>query len=467
MIPTRAGELMIGAILAIAFVGNFITPGSRVASLFIGSVGCFLIAGSFVFLSEESIFPGFRALPPTLGTGMLIYAGATQGSPIGSLLSAKPLVWIGLVSYSAYLWHWPLLAFFRYGFGSVGPLAASAIFLSTFVLAWLTYAFVERPTRRSRAAFRPVLVRQFVVPAGVVAALCLAVIVTHGYGPRSHSTKFSDLRPAYAYGYVCQKYLITDKDLANPRCVVGEQSGPKVDALLWGDSNAAHFIGVIGAFANAAHFSFRNVEHSSCPPLLGDGADFAEPKRQDDCARSLDAVAPLIGSTRTLIISASWPSYQKRNPEFLNRFFATIDQLVRNHKRVILIGKAPVFAGYDRKCLQKAELYPLVSCADQGLSIDVAVSKMNESLIAYAQRTQGVEYFDVTDAICKNFMCSPFDSSGRGLYFDSEHLSMGGSWRIGKLIVGRSGVPKVFQVLSHTWRGDAGPPIPFQVDDRR
>src|SRR5207344_599618 len=96
----------------------------------------------------------------------------------------KPLVWVGLISYSAYLWHWPLLAFFRYGHPAVGAPAGLVIFGLTLLLAWLTYRYVERPARRSTASPARIFLRQYLLPAGALAVFALAAMKLDGYGLR-------------------------------------------------------------------------------------------------------------------------------------------------------------------------------------------------------------------------------------------------------------------------------------------
>src|SRR5581483_10532826 len=101
--------------------------------------------------SEQSPFPGWRAIAPTLGTALLILAGQRRNLSIPRLLSLKPVVAIGLISYSAYLWHWPVLAFYRYGYGDVTLFSGAVIFALTMMLSWASYRWVEVPSRRSKA----------------------------------------------------------------------------------------------------------------------------------------------------------------------------------------------------------------------------------------------------------------------------------------------------------------------------
>jgi peptidoglycan/LPS O-acetylase OafA/YrhL len=113
MMPTRAGELLVGALASAWVCGNRapLTPTMRSLA---GVSGAAAIAGSLFLYNDATVFPGVRALLPTLVTAALILAGSQAGrGPATRLLASKPLVAIGLISYSVYVWHWPLMAFYR------------------------------------------------------------------------------------------------------------------------------------------------------------------------------------------------------------------------------------------------------------------------------------------------------------------------------------------------------------------
>jgi peptidoglycan/LPS O-acetylase OafA/YrhL len=198
MIPCRAGELLAGAILGIAAARGAPLKLSRAQAQFVGLAGLALVVGSFFALSEDDVFPGLRAIPPTLGCVMLIAVGQNDCG-VSKALSVAPLVWIGLVSYSAYLWHWPLLAFLRYGFGQVGPAGAVAVFILTFLLAGLSYRFVEQPARHARCGPWKVLFGYLALPAAAIGAFCLFLMATDAARFRPNVQAFEKMRPAYAY----------------------------------------------------------------------------------------------------------------------------------------------------------------------------------------------------------------------------------------------------------------------------
>ena len=238
-------------------------------------------------LSEEQIFPGLRAIPPTIGTALLILAGHYGKSWPSRLMMLRPMTWVGLISYSAYLWHWPLLAFYRYSHPEINLISGSIIFTLTLFLAWLTYRYIETPTRHSSRPAIQIFIRQYILPAGTLALLAVVFMKIDGYGLRwmsndyksSLATLRDETRPAYDYDYVCQSDIIKTKDINNNDCVIGENSNDPPLAILWGDSNAAHYIGMLGVFAREEKFRFRNIEISSCPPINADPKFFVNAKR--------------------------------------------------------------------------------------------------------------------------------------------------------------------------------------------
>ncbi len=152
---SRCWELFLGASLAFGMSRQLAvsTPSRNMA----GYVGLILVVMSACFLDKSMPFPGYWALPPTLGAALILFAGM-QSNLNRVLLASRPLVSIGLISYPLYLWHWPLLSFARI-LESQTPGLGLRLFLvlSSFVFAWLTYQFVEKPIRYSDRCPRAVL----------------------------------------------------------------------------------------------------------------------------------------------------------------------------------------------------------------------------------------------------------------------------------------------------------------------
>jgi len=161
-------------------------------------------------------------------------------------------------------------------------LAFTVILLLTLLCGWLSFTFIEKPFRYSKWRFKKVLVNQLVMPSMAIMCLSLIFLLGQGYGFRSFSGSYqtqlqriqSEVKPAYSYQYICQKPYISKKDLNEQDCVVGEintkknniTSADETDIILIGDSNAAHYVGMLGEFAQQQKFQLEM--HKSVLVLL-------------------------------------------------------------------------------------------------------------------------------------------------------------------------------------------------------
>ncbi len=142
---TRAWELLTGSILALEIISP---PKSRLWSNLLSLSGLSLIIYSICFYTQATPFPGLNAIPPVLGSLLVIYSGTHISSGVKKLLSLKPLVFTGLISYSLYLWHWPLIVFANYSiFRKLTPIEILAIIITTFIISAFSLKFIEQPFR--------------------------------------------------------------------------------------------------------------------------------------------------------------------------------------------------------------------------------------------------------------------------------------------------------------------------------
>lgn len=211
---TRFWELALGAALAHPGVRQFAT-GPRLRQA-LSAAGLLLILLALVIIDSHDPFPGAWALLPTLGAALLIHAGA-QGGVNRQILSLRPMVWVGLISYPLYLWHWPLLTFARIIESEPPSLALrSGLVAASVLLAWLTYRLVERPVRaRTRSS-------------GLIWVLCLsmALLGIAGFVIKS------------AHGY---RHRLAGMMNADPTTMVlGEDRGKLLSACGIPDAKKAH-----------------------------------------------------------------------------------------------------------------------------------------------------------------------------------------------------------------------------------
>ena len=455
MLPTRAGELLLGGILAQFIIKKEKLEIPKVVVFMVSLLGLLMIIVSLFLLSENSVFPGVRALLPTLGTAALIFSGHYGNTAPNRLLKIKPMSWIGLISYSAYLWHWPILAFYHYGNFKITILSGIIIFFITLFIAWLSYAYIETPARNSKKTIKETIIYYFLAPSVIVILVSAASISLRGYGLRWFSeeyrttrTKIHDqTRPAYDYDYVCQYWLAADVETNDPDCVIGDNKNISPKVILLGDSNASHYIGILGTFAKKAGFQFRNIEVSSCPPINADVTPFGPPTRIQECNKSQELIFKSLNEYKVVIMSASWAGYFNQD-KFMNAVFETVQSLADDGKLVILLGKAPIHPDYDRLCQEKAISFPMMICEYPYTPLSMEILKSNEKLREFANQHQNVEYYDFNEFLCPNGYCSVYDEDGYPLYYDTQHLSLDGSWRLGKQIYEKVGVPYPFTLIS-------------------
>ncbi len=117
------------------------------------------------------------------------------------------MIFIGLISYSAYLWHWPLISFSRYGLFEATLLLNSFIFLITLLLAWLSYLYIEQPFRYTKGTMTVVLSRQYLMPSSVLMLIAIDSYQLDGYGLRllyntyqqKEQAALTEVKPAFSY----------------------------------------------------------------------------------------------------------------------------------------------------------------------------------------------------------------------------------------------------------------------------
>lgn len=149
LIYSRAGELLIGAVLAMLHPA--VARQSARLSGWLAVTGVFLILGSALALKKTSAFPGVNAIWPCLGAALVIASAWFGQSLVGRVLASKVFVFIGLISYSIYLWHWPMLSYLRYLRVDINFAVGLAVVIVTIALAYLTYRLIETPLRRPGA----------------------------------------------------------------------------------------------------------------------------------------------------------------------------------------------------------------------------------------------------------------------------------------------------------------------------
>jgi peptidoglycan/LPS O-acetylase OafA/YrhL len=366
---TRFWELMLGGGLAFATVpgvqfryfGQERWLGARILYRHhAGAVhetaawlGVALIVAALLLINPHRSFPGWWALLPTVGTTLVVSAGPTA-STNRLILSRRAVVHIGLISYPLYLWHWPILVFERIvrineptalmKLGGIGV---------AFILAELTYRFVEKPVRfgTSRAARASWSIGASIA-LGAIACLGVLIYVEHGF-PRRIPEDVLALNREIRIGAFFPVRGFQTCFLAEGRPATFsnecEGSGPTTvpRLVLWGDSHAASLYDGLEQFERAhGNATIAQYTASACPPIWS----FAS-ERRSDCPAINDTVAAKIRALNPeiVVMAANWARYEARGDldridEHMIR--ATVGQLTAmGVKRIVVVGQVPTWEG--------------------------------------------------------------------------------------------------------------------------
>ncbi|MBX3503969.1 MAG: acyltransferase [Parvibaculum sp.] len=238
--PPRAWELMLGAILALNIVPSVRHELARSALALSGIIAICL---SIFLYDNQTPFPGPSALLPTVGAALIIYAGLAGQSSVGSWLAFRPLVFIGLVSYSFYLWHWPVLVYARmYAIRDLTLIESTAAIVASFVLAVLSWRHIERPFRE-RTALRNRRHLFATTFAGMAAIMGAGILVVTANGlpwrmpEAAHNALLAATETEGQQRYRCATEPLLESYIYGP-CPIGADNGEPPAVLIWGDSHA-------------------------------------------------------------------------------------------------------------------------------------------------------------------------------------------------------------------------------------
>jgi peptidoglycan/LPS O-acetylase OafA/YrhL len=325
---TRAWELLAGAALACGWsqISQIGAAGNLRAS-----VGLVLIATAAGLLDTKSAFPGWWAALPVAGAALLLSAPAAWCCR--TVLASRPMVWIGLISYPLYLWHWPLLVFFGIiKFAPLTLLERGLIVGLSFILASLTYRFVETPFRIGRPNPRRILA---LCTSMVLIAVAGGIIVQgHGFDFRlpPEIREMADVPVQATHWRVHECLLDLSHEMAFADNCVDRDRRPLL--LVWGDSTAAALLPGLRKAQQVSDFGIAQFTSNSCVPALN--ADVAV---TPNCRAINDKVLSLARQIRPdiVLLHGTWEKY-------LDNVAETVTALKQQTgARVVVLGPVPVW----------------------------------------------------------------------------------------------------------------------------
>lgn len=262
LLPTRAWELAAGALLAIFETRLAIR---RVAKELMAVAGLGAIVLPMAIYSDSTSFPGLAALPPVAGTVILLAANRGSATFVGRALSLKPVVAIGLASYSLYLWHWPILVFLKHTLVRQSALSTMAALAGTAVLSYISWRFVEVPFRSSKRLRTPRAAFTFgALASSAVIAAGMLVWFQQGI-PSRINTELVAIQDDITWNGI-------EYESDSPSGVA--IGAPRLDAkppdfVLWGDSHGMAVAELVDSLAREHDISGVAFLSSGRPPITG------------------------------------------------------------------------------------------------------------------------------------------------------------------------------------------------------
>ena len=443
----RFFELLIGAYIAyqhLQLKTKTIHPLLKRFKAIQSFIGLGLILVGIQIITKESHFPGWYALlSPVLGAALII--DSPQDSLVNKyLLSSKAFVRVGLISYPLYLWHWPLLSF--------GSIVASqtpslviriALVALAFLLATLTYYFIEKPIRFGNpktSKQKTFLLILCMVTIGISGA---AIYEKNGFVKRNAATSVikhdGDTGHLIFHQYPYQHfYLCTPQDIQDEslrwdgaiRCFQSKKNQP-IDIAIIGDSHAEHlFIGLAEAIPS------KNIVYYTRPtlPIIGN----AEFNHIFDYVLSNPDI-------KTIILDAYWSNRKNETPKNISLFdglIKTIHNFHEHHKKVIIVDDVPVFSFHPKQCKFTRPLSFKNNCEEDKNYFDKKYQAYAPA-IELLKKNNNVAVINTVALFCGDKNCT-MEKDGKLLYRDDQHLNIEGSRYIGKFIADEMKKKKLF-----------------------
>jgi peptidoglycan/LPS O-acetylase OafA/YrhL len=436
LLDSRAWELLAGGMLALNMVPAI---RSAVGRSIAGISGLCLMLIAVAGYTDSTPFPGIAAILPCLGAMLVIAAGQSGSSIVGRLLSLRPMVFVGLISYSLYLWHWPILVLARMGLLSWVSIsrhyARVILLLEMLVVSILSWRFVEMPFRSGpRVPSR----RFLFIAAGVtyagIAAFALAIMLTGGM-PNRYSPEAAQIATFQAEGGDRQAEregtcMVDSSSRSNSLdvkdCLREESSKPNL--LLFGDSHAAHlWYGLSTAFPE---LNVMQATAATCKPLI------RVSKAAPYCQNLRDFIFAEYLTTHHIdgvILSAAWLEAD------LLPLGETLDALRSLGLKVYLVGPNPSYDEPLPRLLVRSRMKEDTSLPARHL-VRFAWELDNE-MRRLAVEKQLAGYISLVDAMCPEGKCIEYAEPLVPVECDGNHFSARGSIVIANNIRKAHGLP--------------------------
>ena len=418
LLHSRAWELALGSIIALKII-----PEIKKRSLIeILSVLGLLLIIIPIFFYEKNMFPGIKAILPCLGAALIIYSAHHKTGFVHKAISFKYLVYIGLISYSLYLWHWPLIAFYKgYTDLELSISVQITIFIVSFILAYISYKFIETPFRYTKLSSKKVIA----IGLGTILIFIIGSNLVKGQ-------RIADWRIEYSMGkdvlanHELNKICAGEGGAYNrEQCIIGDNK-EKYEVIIVGDSHAWHYSPTVMKWAENNNLTIRLFLRGACKTWVqSDEIRMKAGKIDTYCMDLVKNFYKILDEDNHI----KYIFLAQMLPDGSDDIHKSLIKLKSYNKNIYFLGQTPFFENDPHACRMKNSLRISQwvprnkrDCTAIDPSFSLPKIKETQSTLLPILEELDIPYFDPYPMMEK-----PFDDEGRFLFKDSNHMNSYGA----------------------------------------
>ena len=418
----RMIELLVGSILSIILFEKGNSLSKRQSDIlgifsFIGLLICLYLNDFFIF----PYFPGILSLLPCISVAMLILANE-KGVWVKQLFSLQPIVWIGKLSYSLYLWHWLVLAEFKYFvIGDISFISGLIIFALMFFLSILTYYFVEQPFRHKIYTLKKSFLLFYLLPSSIVLLICYKLYTASIPDAEKIFDHYPPMECRKCNGVKDSLTVLGDKNTTNSK-----------EILFAGDSFTSHFAPFIEILGRKEGWKAHIISAGGCP-FLFDMMNYEDfnPKFVGECKEMNDFLEKNYQKYNIFVFSCNYPGQMKTRINFLKRLEKTIDKLLSNGKKVYVVNTSFEFDEYLLRSVKFKEKTTIdISGRFKREEYEKSVESWNEMQTELHRFFPNISIIDLTAYIPDDGMIE-----GKPIILDTNHWNAYGAKKIAEQFI--------------------------------
>ncbi|MBU6338631.1 MAG: acyltransferase [Rickettsiales bacterium] len=438
---SRFWELGLGGLLAFDKIKLPKNSTNRI----LGICGLLLIAISLVFTNKNN-FPGVYALPACFGTLLVIFSGQDKNTLTLKILSNRILVFFGLISYSLYLWHYPIIEFYKdiSGSANIATMPAILIALASTVISYFSYKYIETPFRKTKLISQEktfnICGKKIYKPFVIALSFVIFFIITSSAVKswQKHEGKKIFKETAKGKENVFDDACIIEEVDLSPdfvtKCVKGEKK-KDFEVLLFGDSHAWRYSSGVLEWAMKKNYSIAAMASTKCASFIDDGTK----AYCDDLLKMVNNIVLANKNLKYVILANKWDDDVMYGNEFKEKLSRNIEFFNRAGAKVIILGSVPIFKFDPVKCISRNnalirknfDFFEKKDCEKFDRAESAPNDEFLKNLFSELVKKYQVKYFDPKNYLCDKEFCYAV-RDGEVLYTDFNHIDFEGSYYLAR-----------------------------------